>query len=106
MDQEAVNTIVLNKLRGTFNVVATKAPGFGDNQTESLSDIALIVGAKFIDKNLNMDLKDVVFDDLGEAKKIVIDKDSTTIIDGVGSKEDLDARIVELRDKMNAETSK
>lgn len=106
MDQEAVNTIVLNKLRGTFNVVATKAPGFGDNQTESLSDIALIVGAKFIDKNLNMDLKDVTFDDLGEAKKIVIDKDSTTIIDGVGSKEDLDARIAELRDKMNAETSK
>lgn len=57
MDQEVINTIVVNKLRGTFNVVATKAPGFGDNQTENLSDIALICGAKFIDKGLNLELR-------------------------------------------------
>ena len=97
MDQEAVNTIVLNKLRGTFNVVATKAPGFGDSLNETLSDISLIVGAKFIDKNLNMALKDVKMDDLGEAKKIIVEKDSTTIIDGIGKKEDINARIDEIK---------
>ncbi|MGM9971742.1 MAG: chaperonin GroEL [Anaeroplasmataceae bacterium] len=106
MDQEAINTIILNKLRGTFNVVATKAPGFGDNQTASLSDIALLVGAKFIDKGLNMELKDVTTADLGEAKKIIVEKDSTTIIDGLGSKEDLNNRIDELTNMMNNETSK
>jgi chaperonin GroEL len=97
MDQEAVNTIVINKLRGTFNVVATKAPGFGDSLNETLSDISLIVGAKFIDKNLNMALKDVKMDDLGEAKKIIVEKDSTTIIDGIGKKEDINARIDEIK---------
>ena len=106
MDQEAVNAIVVNKLRGTFNVVATKAPGFGDNQNETLSDIALLVGAKFIDKGLNMQLKDVTCDDLGEAKKILVEKDSTTIIDGLGSKEDLAQRVNDLTEMMNNETSK
>ena len=76
MDQEAVNTIVIN---------------------ETLSDISLIVGAKFIDKNLNMALKDVKMDDLGEAKKIIVEKDSTTIIDGIGKKEDINARIDEIK---------
>ena len=106
MDQEAVNAIVLNKLRGTFNVVVTKAPGFGDNQNESLSDISILVGAKFIDKGLNMELKDITIDDLGEAKKIIVEKDSTTIIDGLGSKDELNKRINDLTLMMKEETSK
>lgn len=106
MDIDAINAIVLNKLRGTFNVVVTKAPGFGDNQNESLSDIALLVGAKFIDKGLNMELKDITPDDLGEAKKIIVEKDSTTIIDGAGNKDDLKKRIDDLTALMNNETSK
>ncbi len=105
MDQEVVNTIVVNKLRGTFNVVATKAPGFGDNQTEQLSDIALICGAKFIDKGMNMELKDVTIDDLGSAKKIIVEKDATTIIDGNGSREDIDNKIKDLENQVASESN-
>lgn len=96
LENEAVSTLVLNKLRGAFNVVATKAPGFGDNQTNTLSDIATLTGATFFQKDLNMELKDLTFEDLGQAKKIIVDKDSTTIINGAGSKEALDARIAEI----------
>ena len=106
MDQEVINTIVVNKLRGTFNVVATKAPGFGDNMTENLSDIALICGAKFIDKGLNLELKDVTVDDLGQAKKIIVEKDSTTIIDGAGSVAEIKSRMQELEKKLAKETTK
>ena len=106
MDQEVINTIVVNKLRGTFNVVATKAPGFGDNMTENLSDIALICGAKFIDKGLNLELKDVTVDDLGQAKKIIVEKDSTTIIDGAGSKAEIESRMQDLEKKLAKETAK
>lgn len=106
MDQEVVNTIVLNKMRGTFNVVATKAPGFGDNQTETLSDIALICGATFIDKGLNMELKNATLNDLGTAKKIVVEKDSTTIIDGAGALEDIHNRVYELEEKLQQEQTK
>ncbi len=106
IEQEVVSTIVLNKLRGTFNVVATKAPGFGDNQRETLADIALLVGAKFIEKDLNMELKDVTMDDLGSAKKILVEKDSTTIIDGNGDKEELKAHMHTLSDNLEKETSK
>ena len=73
-------------MRGTFNVVATKAPGFGDTQRATLTDIAVLVGAKFFDKDLNMALKDITMDDLGSAKKIIVEKDSTTVIDGNGDK--------------------
>ncbi|MGM9970025.1 MAG: chaperonin GroEL [Anaeroplasma sp.] len=106
MDQEAVNTIIINKMRGTFNVVATKAPGFGDNQTETLSDIALLCGANFYDKGLNMALKDITIDDLGSAKKIIVEKDSTTIIDGAGDKAQLLNRVSDIEKKLHDETSK
>ena len=105
MDQEVINTIVVNKLRGTFNVVATKAPGFGDNQVEQLSDIALVTGAKFIDKGMDMALKDVTIDDLGSAKKIIVEKDSTTIIDGSGSKSDIDSKISDLENQVAHESN-
>lgn len=106
IEQEVVSTIVLNKLRGTFNVAATKAPGFGDNQRETLADIALLVGAKFIEKDLNMELKDVTMEDLGSAKKILVEKDATTIIDGNGNKDALKAHMATLADNLNQETGK
>ncbi|AMC94266.1 molecular chaperone GroEL [Erysipelothrix larvae] len=92
MEQEVVTTLVLNKLRGTFNVAATKAPSFGDNQKAMLEDIAVVTGAQFISKDLNMDLKDVTIDDLGTAQKVLIRKDDTTIVKGQGNVDDISKR--------------
>ena len=105
LENEVVSTLIVNKLRGTFNVVATKAPGFGDNQKEILNDIAIMTGAKFYAKDLNMELKDLTFEDLGSAKKIVIGKDSTTIIGGSGDTEALNNRIEEIRNRVDSSTS-
>ncbi len=104
IDNDVTSTLIVNKLRGTFNVVATKAPEFGDNQKNILEDIAILTGAKFCSKDLNMELKDLTIDDLGVAKKITITKDSTTIIDGAGDKAKIDDRIKELN--AQAENSK
>ncbi len=100
-EQEVISTIVVNKLRGTFNVVATKAPGFGDNQKDTLQDIAILTGAKMINKDLQMELKDVTMSDLGSAKKIHITKDHTTMIGGNGAKEAIAQRIQEITEQMN-----
>ena len=97
MEQEVTTTLVVNKLRGTFNVAATNAPSFGDNQKAMLEDIAIVTGATFISKDLNMDLKDVTLDDLGSAQKVVIGKDDTTIIGGKGELAKIEARADELR---------
>ena len=96
MEQEVLSTIIINKLRGTFNVIATKAPEFGDKQSEMLTDIALLTGAKFINKDVNMELKDATSDDLGSAHKIIVEKDSTTIISGNGNKEEIKNHIKKL----------
>lgn len=104
IDNDVTSTLIVNKLRGTFNAVATKAPEFGDTQKNILEDIAILTGAKFYSKDLNMELKDLTIDDLGMAKKITITKDSTTIIDGNGQAEDIEKRISEL--KAQAENSK
>ena len=96
LDNDVTSTLIVNKLRGTFNVVATKAPEFGDNQKNILDDIAILTGAKFYSKDLNMELKNLTIEDLGKAKKITITKDNTTIVDGYGSKEAIDERINEL----------
>ncbi len=100
-EQEVISTIVVNKLRGTFNVVATKAPGFGDNQKDILQDIAILTNAKFINKDIQMELKDLTLDDLGSAKKIHITKDHTTMIGGVGTKEAINDRIAEITKQMD-----
>ena len=100
-EQEVISTLVVNKLRGTFNVVATKAPGFGDNQKEILQDIAILTNAKFYSKDLNMNLKDMQMTDLGSAKKIHITKDHTTMIGGAGDKAAIDQRIKEITEQMN-----
>ncbi len=97
LDNDVSSTLIINKLRGGFNVVATKAPEFGDNQKNILSDIAVMTGANYISSDLSMDLKDVTMNDLGFAKKITVTKDSTTIIDGAGDKEAIENRAAELR---------
>jgi len=97
LENEVVSTLVVNKLRGTFNVVATKAPGFGDNQKEQLNDIAIMTGSKFIAKDLNMNLSDVTIDDLGVAKKVIIGKENTTVIDGNGDADEIKRRVEEIR---------
>ena len=104
IDNDVTSTLIVNKLRGTFNVVATKAPEFGDAQKNILEDIAILTGAKFYSKDLNMELKNTTLEDLGKAKKVTITKDNTTIIDGAGNKEAVDARISELN--AQAENSK
>ena len=106
IEQEALQTIILNKLRGTFNVVATKAPGFGDSQIQEEQDIALLVGAKFIEKDLDMKLADVSIKDLGTSKKIIVAKDSTTIIGGNGDKKRLQEHIDKLEAQLKETTSK
>lgn len=104
-ENEVVSTLVVNKLRGTFNVVATKAPGFGDNQKELLQDIAVLCGAKFFSKDLNMDLKEAQMSDLGQVKKLVVTKDNTTMIGGAGDKAAVEARSNEIAAQMDNTTS-
>ena len=101
MEQEVITTLVVNKLRGTFNVAATNAPSFGDNQKAMLEDIAIVSGAKFISKDLNMDLKEVVLADLGSASKVTIKKDDTTIIGGKGEISAIEARADELKKQID-----
>lgn len=105
MDSDVVSTLIVNKLRGTFNVVATKAPEFGDAQKAALQDIAILTGAKFFSKDLGMAIKDATLDDLGQAKKVSVKKDTTTIVGGEGSKKDLSDRINELEAQYKVATS-
>lgn len=97
LENEVVSTLIVNKLRGTFNVVATKAPGFGDNQKEMLQDIAIMTGANFYAKDLNMELKNMTVADLGYARKVVVGKDNTTIIDGNRDEAAAAKRVTELK---------
>lgn len=100
IENEVVSTLVVNKLRGTFNVVATKAPGFGDNQKDILQDIATLTNATFYSKDLSMDLKEMKVEDLGTVKKVVVTKDNTTMIGGAGEKAAIEARIAEVSAQM------
>ncbi len=104
-DNEVMSTLIINKLRGTFNVVATKAPGFGDNAKNMLGDIAAVTGATFYAKDLNMNLADMTVADLGGAKRIIVSKDKTTIIDGQGDRETVDQRVKEIRQFIENTTS-
>ena len=97
VDNDVASTLIVNKLRGTFNVVAVKAPEFGDNQKNILQDIAIMTGANFYSKDLSMQLKDITINDLGAAKKVKVTKDNTTIVDGAGDPESVANRVAELR---------
>ncbi len=97
IEAEVLSTIIVNKLRGTFNIVATKAPGFGDNQKELLTDISMLTGATFISKDLNYEIKDTKIEQLGIVKKVIVTKDNTTLIDGTGDKNQIKQRVDEIR---------
>jgi chaperonin GroEL len=105
VEGEALATIVVNKLRGTLKVCAVKAPGFGDRRKEMLSDIAALTGGKVISDELGFKLENTVLADLGQAKRIVVDKDATTIIDGKGKPEDIKGRIAEIKVAIEKSTS-
>src|SRR5258705_10641077 len=105
VEGEALATLVVNKLRGTINVAAVKAPGFGDRRKELLQDIAILTGGKVISEDLGIKLENVKVEDLGRAKKVTINKKTTTIIDGAGNKDDLKARVKTLRTQIEESSS-
>lgn len=105
IEGEALATLVVNKLRGTFTCVAVKAPGFGDRRKAMLQDIATLTGGKVITEEIGLDLKDATLNDLGTAKQVKVDKDNTTIVDGGGSKEDIQARIASIKAQIEETTS-
>ena len=105
IDNEVLTTLIVNKLRGAFNVVATKAPSFGDTQKAMLQDIAILTGGEFITKELNMDLKEIGLESLGTANKVVVKKDNTTIVHGNGNPEMLKDRVAEIRNQIEKSTS-
>ncbi|MDR3764305.1 MAG: chaperonin GroEL [Acidobacteriota bacterium] len=105
IDGEALATLVVNKLRGTLNVAAVKAPGFGDRRKAMLQDIAILTGGKAITEDLGIKLESVTVADLGQAKKITIDKDNTTIVEGAGKGEDIAGRVKEIRAQIDKTTS-
>ena len=102
---EALPTLVLNKIRGTFNVVAVKAPGFGDRRKAQLQDIAVLTGGTVISDDLGMNLKDATVDQLGQANKLTVTKDSTTIVDGAGAKEAIAERVDQIKQAISKATS-
>jgi len=105
VEGEALATLVVNKLRGTLNVAAVKAPGFGDRRKAILGDIAVLTGGKAITEDLGIKLEGVKLEDLGKAKRITIDKDNTTIVDGAGKASDIDGRVKEIRGQIDKTTS-
>ncbi|MDW8659970.1 chaperonin GroEL [Streptococcus suis] len=105
VDGEALPTLVLNKIRGTFNVVAVKAPGFGDRRKAMLEDIAILTGGIVITEDLGLDLKDATIEALGQAAKVVVDKDGTTIVEGVGNAEAIANRVAVIKSQIEGTTS-
>ncbi|BDZ30079.1 chaperonin GroEL [Lactiplantibacillus sp. WILCCON 0030] len=102
---EALPTLVLNKMRGTFNVVAVKAPGFGDRRKEQLQDIAILTGGTVITDDLGLELKDTTIDQLGQANKVTVTKDNTTIVEGAGAKDAISERVDFIRNQISETTS-
>ncbi|HEL1767880.1 TPA: chaperonin GroEL [Streptococcus suis] len=105
VDGEALPTLVLNKIRGTFNVVAVKAPGFGDRRKAMLEDIAILTGGTVITEDLGLDLKDATIEALGQAAKVVVDKDGTTIVEGAGNPEVIANRVAVIKSQIEVTTS-
>ncbi len=105
VEGEALTTLIVNKLRGTFNVVAVKAPGYGDRRKEMLKDIAILTGGQVISDELGLDLKETTMDQLGRAKSVKVQKENTVIVDGEGDKAEIDARIAQIRTQIEETTS-
>jgi chaperonin GroEL len=105
VEGDALATLVVNRLRGGLKVAAVKAPGFGDRRKAMLEDIAVLTGGNVVSEELGIKLESVTINMLGRAKKIVIDKDNTTIVDGVGAKSDIDGRVAQIRQQIETTTS-
>ena len=105
VEGEALTTLIVNKLRGTFQVVAVKAPGYGDRRKEMLQDIAVLTNGKVISEELGYDLKDTTLDDLGRAKSVKVTKENTVIVDGFGTKEDIQGRVNVIKAQLEETTS-
>jgi chaperonin GroEL len=105
VEGEALATLVVNKLRGTLKCIAVKAPGFGDRRKSMLEDIAILTGGKVISEDLGIKLENIKLNDLGRAKRITVDKDNTTIVDGAGDKDDIEARVKQIRAQIEETTS-
>ncbi len=105
VEGEALTTLIVNKLRGTFNVVAVKAPGYGDRRKAMLEDIAILTGGQVISEELGLDLKEVTMDQLGHAKSVKVQKENTVIVDGEGDKAGIQARIAQIKKQVEETTS-
>src|SRR3954471_66746 len=105
VDGEALATLVVNKLRGTLSAAAVKAPGFGDRRKNMLEDIAILTGGKAITEDLGLKLENIKLDDLGKAKKVTIDKDNTTIVEGSGTQSQIEGRVKQIRTQVEETTS-
>ncbi len=105
VDGEALATLVVNKIRGTLNIAAVKAPGFGDRRKAMLEDIAILTGGKAITEDLGLKLENLTITDLGTAKKIVIDKENTTIVEGAGATDAIQGRVKQIRSQIEVSTS-
>ena len=105
LEGEALATLVVNKLRGTLKVAAVKAPGYGDRRKAMLEDLAILTGGKAITEDLGFKLENLTLEDLGTAKKVTIDKDNTTIIEGAGAKKAIEGRVKQLRTQIEDTTS-
>ena len=105
VEGEALTTLIVNKLRGTFNVVAVKAPGYGDRRKAMLEDIAILTGGQVISSDLGLELKDTTMDQLGRAKSVKVQKENTVIVDGAGDKDAIKGRINQIRGQIDETTS-
>ena len=105
VEGEALTTLIVNKLRGTFNVVAVKAPGYGDRRKAMLQDIAILTGGTVISDEVGLELKDTTLQDLGRAKSVKVQKENTVIVDGAGKKADIKARVAQIRNQIEETTS-
>jgi len=105
LEGEALATLVVNKLRGTLNVAAVKAPGYGDRRKAMLEDIAILTGGKAVTEDLGIKLENIKIEDMGKAKKITIDKDNTTLVEGAGKSKDVEGRVKQLRTQVEETTS-
>ncbi|MBO4310018.1 MAG: chaperonin GroEL [Lachnospiraceae bacterium] len=105
IEGEALTTLIVNKLRGTFNVVAVKAPGYGDRRKEMLKDIAILTGGQVISEELGLDLKEVTLQDMGRAKSVKVQKENTIIVDGAGDSAEIQARVAQIKSAIETTTS-
>ena len=105
VEGEALATLVVNKLRGTLTTCAVKAPGFGDRRKEMLKDIAVLTGGEVISEELGIKLENIRLEDLGKCKKVVVDKENTTIIEGAGKEKEIEGRIKQIRTQIEETTS-